>query len=137
MRVAATAKASQVNKAVPDTIRAEHGDPHVPQRTFCRYRLRHPGRRAGGVSRRQAAEGVHPGRAVQHAGQGPGLHHRAAEDDRGQSATVPRHDRRRRHAGDGRSNNPFYYEGSAYIYGNIGKAFANAMAEMITMERSE
>jgi len=31
----------------------------------------------------------------------------------------------------GSSNAPFHYEGSAYIYGKIGKAFAEAMAELL------
>jgi hypothetical protein len=31
----------------------------------------------------------------------------------------------------GVSNAPFHYMGSAYTYGNIGKAFADAMAEMV------
>jgi hypothetical protein len=31
----------------------------------------------------------------------------------------------------GLSNAPFHYQGSAYIYGKIGKAFAEAMAEML------
>jgi hypothetical protein len=31
----------------------------------------------------------------------------------------------------GTSNQAYHYMGSAYIYGNIGKAFADAMAEMM------
>ena len=32
---------------------------------------------------------------------------------------------------NGTSNQAFHYMGSAYIYGNIGKAFADSMAEML------
>jgi len=35
----------------------------------------------------------------------------------------------------GSSNAPFHYEGSAYIYGKIGKAFAEAMAALLERER--
>jgi hypothetical protein len=31
----------------------------------------------------------------------------------------------------GTSNQAYHYMGSAYIYGNIGKAFAEAMAKMM------
>jgi hypothetical protein len=31
----------------------------------------------------------------------------------------------------GTSNQAYHYMGSAYIYGNIGKAFADAMAKMM------